>query len=278
MERKNGGKFLVVVIFIALFLLGFGLNLIFDGGVMPHREIVNLIATPFRAAGNWIKNGVTGFFGAFSEHDALVRENEELRKKISELQAQLDETYALRIENERLAALAGIRARNDELEFIAADIVSLNTSGWRSSFTINKGTADGIKKKDVVVCAEGLVGKISEVGLYSATVVTVIDPQIAVGAVVVSTGDAAMTEGSAALKAKGLCKLAYLPMDAVIVRGDTVRTSGLGGLYPEGLLIGTVKDIVVEGNGLTQYAIIEPAADFGSLRRVYVISDFDAEG
>ncbi len=278
MKKPKGGKFFIVMVFIALFLFGFGLNILIDGGKTSHRDLVGIIGSPFRSAATWVKQTVTDFFSSMTQYRGLSDENEALRKRIAELEAELARTDALQVENERLRALTGIVGTDGEYSVVAADVSSVSTGGWVSGFTVNKGSADGVEKRDVVVSADGLVGKVTAVGRHWATVTTIIDPQIAVGAVVVGTGDVGMTEGSLSLKAKGMCRLSYLDANAVVNRGDTVRTSGLGGLYPSGIMIGTVRDIAVQSNGLTKYAVIEPAADLAGLRRVYILIGYDAEG
>ena len=87
-----------------------------------------------------------------------------------------------------------------------------------------------------------------------------------------------MTEGHRELKSDGLCRLSYLENTSLINRGDTVVTSGLGGLYPEGITIGKISEITVRDNGLSQYGIITPAVDFSSLRYVCILSAKTEEG
>ena len=140
-----------------------------------------------------------------------------------------------------------------------------------------KGINLEIEKGDVVVCEGGLVGKITEVGLNWATISTFIDPQISVGAMLLSTGDVGVTEGTLELKAKGQCFVRYLRKDSSVNRGDQIYTSGLGGVYPKGLLLGTVSDLQYEDNGLTLNAVLTPAVDFNALQEVLIITNFSED-
>ena len=223
-------RFFVVLIIITCFLAGFMLNVAIDGGKMPHRTIIGIITSPVTTVITNIKNGISTFFAAYSNYEELLAENEELKKEIADLKKRLEDSYSLEVEIDRLEQLTNILEDTDKLELVAADVVSVSTDGWISSFSINKGSMSGIKEKDVVIAAEGLVGKVREVGPNWAPVVTFTDPQIAVGARITRTEDTAMTEGTVEFRAKGLCKLSYLKKNSSAIRGDFVETSGLGGL------------------------------------------------
>ena len=270
-------RFFIAIIIIACFLAGFMLNLVVDGGVMPHRTIIGIISSPFTTLGTNIKNGVGDFFASHSKYEELLAEKEALEKEIHDLKKRLENSYTLEVELERLRQLSNVTSKTENLELVEAQVVSVSTDGWTSTFSINKGSLAGIKEKDVVIASTGLVGKVRDVGPNWATVVAFTDPQIAVGAIVTRTNDAAMTEGTIELKAKGLCRLSYLNKNSSAIRGDLVQTSGLGGLYPAGILIGTIKDINIDDDGLTKYAVIEPAVDFTDLRKVYVSINYASE-
>ena len=270
-------RFFAVLIIITCFLSGFMLNVAVDGGVMPHRTIIGIITSPFTTLGTNIKNGVSNFFAAYTNYEKLLAENESLTKENSDLRKRLEDSYTLEVEIDRLEQLSNILETTEELELVEAQVVSVSTDGWNSVFSINKGSLAGIKEKDVVIASSGLVGKVREVGPNWATVVAFTDPQIAVGAIVTRTEDAAMTEGTIELKAKGLCKLSYLNKNSSAIRGDIVETSGLGGLYPAGIVIGTIEDINIDDNGLTKYAVIRPAVDFSDLKKVYVSINYASE-
>ncbi len=264
------GKFFITLVFIAAFLAGFMLNMLFDGGVTAPRDLIGTIATPFTTLGTWIKNGVTDFFETFTEYSDLKSENEQLRQRITELESLLSDTYSDSVEIERLKSLANVIETSPDLQFVACDVVSVASDGFGSTFSVNKGTADGIKLNSVVVSADGLVGKVTAVGINWATVTALTDPSMSVGAMIKRSEEVGVTKGDISLRAKGLCKLSYLTSDASVIRGDLVYTSGLGGVYPSGIFIGTVVEVKTEDNGLAQTATIEPAAKIEDLRRVYI--------
>jgi rod shape-determining protein MreC len=189
---------------------------------------------------------------------------------VTELETSLADTYNEKVEAERLRGLASVTETAPELHFIAADVVLSSADGLGSTFSVNKGTLDGIELNSVAVAAGGLVGKVTAVGLNWATVTAITDPSMSVGATVKRSEATGVTEGDTALRAKGLCRLSYLTADASVVRGDLVFTSGLGGVFPSGIFIGTVSQVESEENGLAQNAEIEVGADLSSLRRIYI--------
>ena len=217
------------------------------------------------------------FFSAFGAYDDVVEENERLKQQLVDLQKQVDELNYDRVQNDYYEELLSIRENGYTFEMVSANVVTVPTDGWGSVFGINAGTAMEIEIGDVVICSGGLVGKVVDAGLNWATVSTFIDPRISVGAMILETGDVGVTEGSLELKNKGLCTLRYLNKDSAVNRDDRVYTSGLGGVYPKGLLLGTVTELQYEDNGLSLSAVLTPAVDFSSLREVYVITNFSEE-
>ena len=264
------GKFFITLVFIASFLAGIMLNMLLDGGVTAPRDLIGLIATPFASFGTWVKNGITDTIDTFAEYSELQKENEELKKQIAKLETALADTYTNEVEIERLKNIVNVIETSPDLQFVAADVVSASADGYGSTFSVNKGTLDVIKLNSVVVSCDGLVGKVTDIGFNWATVTAITDPSMSVGATVKRSEATGVTEGTVSLRAKGLLRLSYITADASVIRGDVIFTSGLGGVFPAGILIGRVTDVESEENGLAQNATVEPAASLDGLRRVYI--------
>ncbi len=277
MKRFFRGRFFAVLVLIVCFLLGFMLCIAVNGHTMPHEQLVGILVSPVRNGFTWCKNQAVDFFAAFTRYDALMEENAELKQKVNDLQKKVDDLNYDKVQNDRYKHLLSITEYQYSFEYVSADVVTVSTEGWNSSFGINAGTGAGITKGDVVVCEDGLIGKVTEVGWNWATVSTFIDPQISVGAMILSTGDVGVTEGTLELKAKGQCLVRYLNKDSSVNRGDSVYTSGLGGVYPKGLLLGTVSELTYEDNGLSLSAVLSPAVSFSDLREVLVITNFSED-
>ena len=169
-----------------------------------------------------------------------------------------------------------LREQRRDLTFESAAVIDRESTNWTSALTLNRGTAHGVEKNDCVVSAEGdLVGVVSAVGYNWCTMLTVIDTDTELGARVFRTQEVAVAEGDLALMGEGKLKLSYLSADAQLLSGDVVTTSGLGGFYPGGLVIGTVESVRTGDDGLAQYAVLAPAARLGELSEVFIIKDFD---
>ena len=156
-----------------------------------------------------------------------------------------------------------------------ATVISWTASNFSSSFTASKGSDAGISLYDPVVDEYGnLVGQVTSVSGASCVVSTVIDTTLSLGAQMYENGEAGVAGGDFALMKEGNLKLSYISNTTNLVIGNTVITSGSGGVYPAGLVIGTVSGIAVGSSGLDPYAIVEPACDIDALAHVYVITEF----
>ena len=154
-------------------------------------------------------------------------------------------------------------------------VIERSTSNWSRTLTLNKGTGLGVAIGDCVVDQYGyLVGVVTEAGANWCTVTTILDTDSQLGALVFRTGEVTVAMGDLALMGQGKLKLSYLEGESSLINGDMIVTSGLGGYYPSGLVIGSVEEIKTDDNGLTRYATIVPKTDITQLVEVFVITDF----
>jgi rod shape-determining protein MreC len=120
-----------------------------------------------------------------------------------------------------------------------------------------------------------MVGTITEVGTNWSTVLTLVDTDTSLGAQIFRTNDLGVIQGEFSLMEDQLLRMDYLPADSDLLSGDLVVTSGLGGYYPSGLVIGSVEEMQVDDSGASSYAIVVPAVDFDALTQVFIIKSFD---
>lgn len=239
-------------------------------------NIAGTIASPFRSAGAAIGNWVGSISDKFDDVDTLQKENEELKKRIAELEEANRQAQTDSQENERLRNLLNLRQQRRDFTFESAKVTQYENSNWASTLTLNRGTSSGVAVNNCVVDEYGaLVGVVTEVGLNWCTVATVLDTQAQFGATVFRTGEAAVAMGDLSLMSSGKVKLNYLSGTNPPVGGDLVLTSGLGGYFPSGLVIGSVEDVRTDDSGLTQYAVVQPNVRPESLVQVFVITAFD---
>ena len=238
---------------------------------------VNIVVTPIQKLFTGIGDGVSNFFGYFANVDKLQNEIEALKTENAKLKKEVNENESGKLENEQLRQLLNMKKSVTEFELEAASIIARNPSNWYNTFTIDKGAADGIALNQPVVAAgNSLVGRISEVGTTWATVTVVSDSEHSAGAQIVRSGEYGNCEGDSSLAADGNLRLTFISKNANIIVGDTVITSGLGGIYPKGLVIGKIQKIRPDIQGISQYAVISPEADIKNLCAVFVIkNDFE---
>lgn len=209
-------------------------------------------------------------------YDQLAAENEALRQRVAELEQDAIAGQDAVRENERMKDLLGLAEQRPDLQYRDAEVVRGPSSNWSSDLTIDRGTLGGVEADDCVIDQYGhLVGIVTRADLNSSVVTTILDPTLWVGGRVARTDEDAMLTGDFTLMLEGLTRLSYLPEDAKLVTGDQIITSGIGGIYPPGLAVGAIRSLVVEEDGITRYAQVEPAADLSGLRYVYVIVDYN---
>lgn len=220
-----------------------------------------------------IGDGISSFSEYFYIKKQLAAENEELKKQVSDLEKQVRQANEYKIENNRLLDMLNMKNARKEFDLCAAKVVAKESLNYFDVFIIDKGTSDGLAKYMPVVNTQGLVGHISEIGVNWAKVVSIIDSSSSMGAYVYRTSELAVVEGDASLQIDGNCKLVYLNKDTGVMAGDSIETSGLGGIYPKGLLIGTVDEVIIDVNNVSQSAVVKPAVNFKKLQEVFVITN-----
>ena len=204
------------------------------------QNAVGVLTYPFRSAVTAVATWAEDKQRYYKDYSDLIAENEALRERVAELERDARQAEADREENALLRELLELREQRRDLTFESAAVIDRESTNWTSALTLNRGTAHGVEKSDCVVSAEGdLVGVVSAVGYNWCTVLTVIDTDTELGARVFRTQEVAVAEGDLALMGEGKLKLSYLSADAQLLSGDVVTTSGLGGFYPGGLVIGT---------------------------------------
>jgi rod shape-determining protein MreC len=208
--------------------------------------------------------------------DNLQKENETLKKELEEKSIDLSRLEMVEQENERLTELLDVSSRYKQYTMVAANIIAKDTGNWYNSFTIDRGTKDGLGKDMVVLTGRGLVGRVKECGYNYAKVTAIIDDTDAISAKSLRTDDLGYVSGD--LANKGMCKMEYIDSVAELTEGDEVITSNLSDIFPPGITIGYIKEITADQSALTKRAVVKPAVDFKHLESVMVITtDFVRE-
>lgn len=241
------------------------------GGENPVSNAIRTIFTPFQTGVSYIANKIESTIefiyemnGYREENERLIAENAALKKK------SRDEEHYHR-EIEELRSMLDLKNSLVGYNTVAASIIGYGANSYYGKIEINKGSVHGIALGDVVMSSGGLVGQISEVGLNHSIITTIIADKNAIGVRISRTGDIGVIEGDSELSANSQCKLTFVDKNVNIIEGDILETSGSGGIYPEGISLGIIRDINMDNLGMLNFAIVEPSADFKNMHEVLVI-------
>lgn len=266
---------------VALALVGVMIYSATSGGFATLPEtLTGIFVTPFQSLTTSISNGVSDFFGNLGGGSALRAEVEQLKKENAQLREQLVDYDELKQTNDWYSEILGLHEENPEYTFASGRVIGRDPADFYGNFTISAGQNVGVEVNDPVVATDGsLVGVVEEVGLTYAKVRSVLDPSAKVASQVSRTGDTAYTAGSTVDMARdNALRMTTLERSSGAAVGDYVVTSGIGGVYPSGLLIGTIADISSATDGMTLNAQVELFADIYDLKQVMVITYFAGQG
>ena len=235
------------------------------------RALITTVSVPQRMIGYSLQ-GLHGVWRNYFYLVGLRRQNLKLQKEVALLQEEGVQAEEYRLENERLRQLMGFK---EEVPFrlVPARIIGEDLLAESKTITINKGSQDGIQPGTVAVAVGGVVGQIldepgSLIGLNVSQVLLIIDRNSRVDALVQRSRARGVIRGTGALDR---LELQYVERNADVVVGDKVLCSGLGGIFPKGLVIGTVASVASDPNELSLHLEVTPSVDFSRLEEVLII-------
>ncbi len=275
MRKFFSSKQLIIILLIVAICLGMAVYTGASGKASPLSKLLSMVIAPMQSGVSSIYNKMNEGFDYAFHYDEMTAENEQLKQQVRDMEQKVRDADVAIEENNRLRLLLGIKERNRSFTFEVAEVIARTPTDWATTLTIDKGSNAGIEQGDCVITEDGMVGYVNTVAPTCSEVTTVIDTEMQAGALITRTRVIAIAEGEYTLMADDLLKLAYLDTDADIVIGDTVETSGRGGVFPKGIMIGTVEKIVPETHGISNYAVIKPFVDVEKVHSVFVIKDFE---
>ncbi|MDK2821004.1 MAG: rod shape-determining protein MreC [Clostridia bacterium] len=228
-------------------------------------------AAPCQRGITLVINETGDWLASVREYGRLKARNQELKKEIDTLKTAIVRMEEVKQENLRLRNLLNYTTLYDEaLDFKIAPVIGRSPNNWYHTLTLGIGSEEGLKKNQVVITSKGVVGRIIAVTPHTAEVLLIFDREGAIGGIVQVNRTPGVVEGSS--EYRGYLQMIHVSRDAPLEENQVVVTSGLGGIYPKGLVIGTIVKVIPEPNGLMKRAIIKPAADFERLEEVLVIT------
>ncbi len=272
-------RFKILLAFLA-FLIGIMLYAVTKGGYsISGSSLINTVTKPFRSISNSVAMKIELGLDKLANADEYYNENQRLKQQIADLNEQMIEFEAVQEEVEELRKFVTIKEEHEDNIFsVPCDVLGYVANDPFKSFTIDRGSADGIEPYCPVVTAEGLVGITVEVSENVSTVRTILSPDLSVAAVCASSpADYGIIEGTVLDSEKGNTRLIHVDIENQMQVGDLMITSGTSGLFPSDYSIGTIKSINLDKNGLSACAEIEPCVDISRLTSVIVVTDFSGK-
>lgn len=224
-------------------------------------KIIDLFYLPLEISSSFISD-----IKAVITYKFILNENLRLKKEISELKRNFLNQEELRQENERLKKLLSFKEQS-QFNVVAAKAIGMGAENWTKAIIINKGSKAGIKAGNIVITELGLVGRVIEASNATSKIMLINDPDSSVACVIQRSRE----EGLASGTLLGELVIRYLEIDSDVAIGDNVLTSGLTENYPASILIGEVKKIIEEQQGLGKYCIVKPAVDLKRIEEVLVV-------
>lgn len=267
-NRRSGMIGIIITIVILILIVVFSNG---NKNTSFFENSASNLVMPIQNGLTYLKNKMAGNNTFFTDINNLKTENEQLKQKNSELEQLLRELENTKTENETLKEYLNLTEKYGEYKTIPGYVINKDISNYSKTIVINIGKKDGVEENMTVIGDKGLVGHVVSVTDSTAKVQTIIDTASSVSCSMSTTKEAIVCKGT--LDDKSSLKAMYIPTDSNIIQGDSIETSGLGGIYPKGIHIGTVKKVTNTQNMIDRYAIVETAVDFDKLDTVLVITN-----
>jgi len=234
------------------------------------RQALLFVVSPFIRITAATIQGITGTWRDYVDLRAVRAENERLRVETTMLKRRLDQLQDQALETQRLERLLAMRHAS-RAEFLTARVVGKDATNWFKTILLDRGSLEGIRRNQSVLAPDGLVGRVVEVTPTSARVQLLTDPVSAVGGLIQRTRVTGIVSGNLGAGAR----VRYLPLMADVNVGDEVVTSGMGGVFPKGILIGRITSVERKSGALFQEATLQSAVDLSRLEEVLILTNLD---
>lgn len=271
MYKKKKYGIVGIIITIIILIILFTLTNTENSNLSYIENLANKLVMPIQNGMTYLKNKINGNSSFFVNVDTLKQENQDLHQKNNEYEEKLRELESIKAENETLKQYLNLTKRYSDYKTVPANVINRDISNYSKTIVINVGAKDGIKEDMTVIAAEGLVGHVIAVTQSTAKVQTIIDSSSSTSCLLSTSRDSIVCKG--VLNDKKNIKAMYIATDATVAQGDTIETSGLGGIYPKGIYVGTISKIENSTDLSNRYALVELGVNFDKLETVLVVTN-----
>ena len=275
MKQFFKNKFFYIIITLALIAVIVP-TVLHSMGVTPIvRNAIGTVFTPLQKVSNYVTEAIDGFSAYFYKFDQLREENNQLKEQIADLQSKVYDADNLEKMYDWMSGFLEMKIAHTDYQFLAASVTGHENGNYSRILTLDVGSTSGVKLNQPVVSSEGIVGKITEVGLNWSKVTTLTQANSSVGAYIERTKVSGVCTGNFSRASEGICDLNYIPAESDISVGDRVLSTGSGSVYPEGLVIGYVDSITTDPNSRGLSVSVKCACNFTELSKVMIITSFE---
>lgn len=235
-------------------------------------QAVSLVLSPFQQAVSWVSNEFRFVTSNIWEIATLHEQNKMLRNEVEQLRVINLQASEAMAENARLRAMVDYKQSAHQFDMVAARVIGRESDTWSSMIVIDRGTGSGIQNDMPVVTPAGLVGRVVEAGPKSSKVQLILDPRSSVGTIVQRAESRVTGLVQGDVSNPTMPQMVNIPRNADVVEGDVIVTSGYGGIFPKGIVVGLVTTLNNDAGGLLKIGVLEAAVDFQKLEDVLVIT------
>lgn len=273
--KSTGFKVLLAV--LTVLLAGVAVAATVSSRSSPLTSAAGVVFAPLQRVTSFVTQRLQNVTGGFISAGAYKERVEELEREVADYQSKLVDYEKLKRQVETYEKFLEVKEKNPDFKFVTGAVIGRDAADLFHSFTLNCGSTDGVAVNDPVIHGEYLVGIVSEVQPTSCTVLTILDPRVNAAAYEIRTNEMGYAKTDTRLALDGKLKLSGLTRDTAITPGGIVCTSGVGGIFPRGLIIGTVTEVVKEDGDISYCAKIDPAADIPRIADAFVITEFEGK-
>lgn len=273
----KSNRFKLIAIVIALLLVGMFLCAANGHGETAQSSIIGTVFTPAHWVAGKLSDGIDKIASNAKGNAQYEQKIDELQQELGELQNQLADYDNLKAQNELYKDALELKEDNPDFQYLHASVIGRDSANPYCSFTVSKGSVNGVKDGDAVLYGKYLVGVIKKAYPTYSVVNSIIDPDFSVSAYDISTKELSYVTGDAAIARDGYCKFENLDSTTKIAYGSIIATAGISSTMPKGIIIGTVRDINDEITNISTYALIEPGTNINKLDECLILTGFSPE-
>ncbi len=271
--------FRVIIVILVVLIIGTIIAAVSLNGASPFSSATGAVFEPLQRASSYVGQGFKKIGSKFTSSSTYEKQIAELQNEVDEYKNQLVDYEQTKQKIKLYEDFLEIKETHTDFKVEPAALIGRDAANAFYSIVINKGSKDGISKNDPVICGDGqLVGVVTKVGSTYSVVSTIFDPSVKISAYEVRTRETGFTTTTSELTREQLCRLSGLDRNTSIATGGIVCTSGVGGIYPRDLILGTVKEVKNDSHDISSYATIVPGFNISKLEDVLVITDFEGQG